>query len=153
MFSVRRIFLNEPFRFDLSEKNYTNVALDGKYTNMHKLQKDVKDVMSMINQVYNEMEIFSTCTALETMVNIQLHMKDDEEHLMARYQMLDTIYKNVQAELRNYEKNVRRKIFKELDDLATEATHDLKDLSGKKRFCFRLQTWRQHFFFFNESRF
>ncbi|KAJ3660554.1 hypothetical protein Zmor_004996 [Zophobas morio] len=116
-------------RFDLSEKNYTNVALDGKYTNMHKLQKDVKDVMSMINQVYNEMEIFSTCTALETMVNIQLHMKDDEEHLMARYQMLDTIYKNVQAELRNYEKNVRRKIFKELDDQATEATHDLKDLS------------------------
>ncbi|EFA12916.2 dynein regulatory complex protein 9 [Tribolium castaneum] len=133
--------LEERFGFH-TEENYGDFVLNANYTNLHKLQKDIKHVSKLLAELCDEIYIFHAAACLATYAEAYDKMKEEEMQFMAEYLKKEQYFQQLQRLLKT-DKEDTLKQFEEMDKAVDEMTADLKDLMEYSSTCLKYtQKWQ-----------
>ncbi|XP_044255210.1 dynein regulatory complex protein 9-like [Tribolium madens] len=118
--------LEERYGFH-TEENYGDYVLNANYTNMHKLQKDIKHVLKLLGELADEIYVFNAATSLSVYAEAHEKMKEEEIQFMAEYFKKEEYFQQLQKSLKTNKEDTLKE-FQEMDKVVDEMTADLKDL-------------------------
>lgn len=125
--------MNIFYRFGTeAEENYGEYALNYRYTNYHKLQKTINEILRILNELCDEFVVFNASMCLETYTEVYNKVQEDETQLIVNYNRQKEYLQQLQDNLIHDKDNTVKK-FKELNKIIDELTVIMKDTMGKNK--------------------